>query len=143
MPTGTSAEMVTLNLAMGAGLGVGLGSGLGAGFFGSGLGAGGGGGTIGSALMPEWLNSSVCGSSKSVPEKVTSTVVPALAPQGVSVNNFGFGKLFPAGGCPNVVPAHAKNAHIRTGSASDRTGVLTGNKETRRMNSSLMAGKQL
>ena len=92
---------------------------------------------IGSALMPEWLNSSDCGSSRSVPEKVTSTIVPALAPQGVRVNNFGFGKLFPAGGCPHVVPAHAKNAHIRTGSASDRPEVLTGNKETRRMNSSL------
>src|SRR5438046_10506365 len=91
MPTRTSAEMVTLNLAMGAGLDAGcLGSGLGAGFFGSGLDAGGGGGMIGSALIPGWLNSSVCGSSKSVPEKVTSTVVPALAPQGVSVNNFGF-----------------------------------------------------
>jgi len=105
------------------------------------LGAGGGGGMTGSALMPGWLNSSVCGSSKSVPEKVTSTVVPALPPQGVSVNNFGFGKLFPAGGCPHVVPAQAKNAHIRTGSVSDRPGVLTGNKETRRMNSSLYGGK--
>src|SRR5438132_8472759 len=136
MPTGTSAEMVTLNLAMGAGLGVGcLGSGLGAGFFGSGLGAGGGGGMIDSALMPGWLNSSDCGSSRSVPEKVTSTVVPALAPQGVSVNNFGFGKLFPAGGCPNVVPAHAKNAPIRTESVGDRTGLE--NEEARRMGSSL------
>src|SRR5207245_10457232 len=73
-------------------------------------------------------------------QKFTSTMVPSVAQQGVSVNNFGFGKLFPAGGSQNVVPAHDKNAHIRAGNVSDRPGLE--NEEARRMGSSLMAGKQ-
>src|SRR5262249_49581601 len=111
MPTGTSAGIVTLNLVMACGLGDGcFGSGFGAGFLGlGGGGGGGGGGIIGSALIPGWLNSSFCGSSRSVPVKVTSTVVPALAPHGDRTNNFGFGRLFPARCCPDVIPTHANN----------------------------------
>src|SRR5207245_5927152 len=136
MPTGTSGPMVTLNLVIACGFGAGcFGSGLGAGF----LGSRGGGGMICSYLMPRWLNSNVCGSSRSVPEKVTSTVVPALAPQGDRTNNFGFCKLLPAGGCPYAFPAHTNSANIRTenvsnlraGSVSDRAKLLGRNEEGR------------
>src|SRR5437868_4618886 len=145
MPTGTSGPMVTLNLVIACGFGAGcFGSGLGAGFLGSR--GGGGGGMIGSDLMPGWLNSNVCGSSRSVPEKVTSTVVPALAPQGDRTNNFGFGKLLPAGGCPYAFPAHTNSANIRTenvsdlgaGSVSDRAKLLARNEEARCMDYSLI-----
>src|SRR5713101_8300033 len=112
MPTGTSAGMVTLNFVIGGGLGAGcFGFGFGAGFLGSGFGGGGGGGMIGSSLLPGWLNRRVCGSSRSVPAKVSSTVVPALAPHGVSTSKRGLGKLLSAGGWARDEAGCAKNAY--------------------------------
>src|SRR5262249_43819437 len=77
-------------------------------------------------------------SSRSVPDNVTSTVVPALAPQGDRTNNFGFGKLFPAGCCPWTVPVNGDNAPITASIMSNGLGPLAKNEKARRMDSSFI-----
>src|SRR5262249_28402397 len=136
MPTGTSAGMVTLNWLICVFEGFCFESGFGAGFLGSG--GGGGGGMIGSALIPGRLNFNVCGSLSAVLDNVTSTVVPALAPQGDRTNNFGLGKLFPAGCCPWTVPVNGDNAPITASIMSNGLGPLAKNEKARRMDSSFI-----
>src|SRR5262249_6822329 len=87
MPGRTSAGIVTLNFAVVVG-GACICC-LGAGFLGS---AGGAGFVLtNSAFIPGALNIRDCGTSNSCPLSVTSTVLPAFAPGGVTTSKRGCG----------------------------------------------------
>src|SRR5262245_1104456 len=97
--------MVTVNLVTGGATGGG-----GGGFLGSAGGGLGGGGTMGVALIPAWLKSRALGSSRSWPVQETSTVVPALPPQGERVNSRGPGSRVPTCAWAGARPGSSRAA---------------------------------
>src|SRR5262245_56900020 len=99
------------------------------GFLGSGAGAG---GMTGSALMPGWLKTRRSGSSRSVPVKPTSTVVPTFAPVGEIVFIRGTGRLLTF-----CCWAQAGAARARRASAA---GAVHGRERVRVMGPSVASG---
>src|SRR5262245_57370830 len=90
-------------------------------FFGSSFG---GGGITGAALMPGWLKRNACGSSRSVPVQVISTLVPAFAPHGDTVSRRGFGSWLPSCGWAWLFRPHTILTSAKLPTPSQRVTVL-------------------